>query len=61
MSAHLLCKAHVRAYALEISRRERAGKFTRVSAQFLLAIEAKTKAAIYSAVKAHPSLGVTLK
>ncbi len=47
--------------ALEVSAQHRAGKFTRVSKDFLDRIEAITKRAIVSEVRRHPSVGKTLK
>lgn len=38
-----------------------AAKFSRVSKEFVDAIEAATRAAIIARVKSHPSKGVTLK
>lgn len=52
----------VRQLALETARACRPhSRFTRVSKEFLDAIEAATRAAVVDRVKRHPSLGRTLK
>lgn len=56
----LLCRSKVKAFALEISRTKRAGKFTRVSKDFLDRMEARFKADIHSEIHRHPSVGKTL-
>jgi hypothetical protein len=55
-----LNRARVKKTALEIATEKRAQGFTRVGKSFLDRIEAKTRAAIYNEVMAHPSKGKTL-
>lgn len=57
----LLNHTHVRAFALEVSKQHRNGRFKRVSAEFMEKLEASIKARIVSEVTRHPSLGITLK
>ena len=57
----MIVKAKVKEYALKVSAEHRAGKFTRVSAEFLNRVEAKLKSSIYYEVMQHPSVGKTLK
>lgn len=57
----LINKKHVKEYALEISKTTRGGKFTRVSAEFLIHIEAVVKERIRSYVQSLPSVGKTIK
>jgi len=58
---NLINKQNVKKLALEISQRDRAGKFQRVSSDFLERIEGQLKQAVVSAVNSHPSVGKTLK
>lgn len=58
---NIISRANVKKLALEVSAQHRAGKFTRVSKDFLDRIEAITKQAIVSEVQRHPSVGITLK
>lgn len=58
---NIISRANVKKLALEVSQQNRAGKFTRVSKDFLDRIEAITKRAIVSEVQRHPSVGITLK
>lgn len=57
----LLNKSNVRKLALEHSAAHRAGKFNRVSKEFIEAVEANTRAFIAARVHSHPSIGKTLK
>lgn len=61
MKSNLTCFSHVRAYALEYAKFNRAKGFNRVSASFLEAIERMVKTAVESRVQHHPSKGKTLK
>jgi len=58
----IVSPSKVRQLALSVARvcRPTAG-FTRVSKEFIDAIEASTRAAITARVKSHPSKGTTLK
>ncbi len=56
----LLNAQATRAYALSFAEANRP-KFTRVSLEFLLRVEAQLKGFIQNEVQRHPSLGVTLK
>jgi hypothetical protein len=47
--------------ALDLSEATRAGKFTRVSGEFLERINTKLEALIRGEVHSHPSVGKTLK
>ena len=58
---NIISRANVKKLALEVSQQDRAGKFTRVSKDFLDRIEAITKRAIVAEVQRHPSVGITLK
>lgn len=60
MSA-LINKAQVKKYALHQSKERRGGKFTRVSAEFLEAINGAVIRAVIDRVHGHPSVGKTLK
>ena len=53
--------AAVRERALRASRELRAGKFTRVSAEWLAFIDARVDLVIEQEVRRHPTVGVTLK
>lgn len=57
----LINKKHVKQYALEISQSTRNGKFTRVSGEFLIHIEAVVKERIRTYVQSLPSVGKTIK
>ena len=57
----IISRATVKRLALKLSADHRAGKFTRVSKDFLDRIEAITFNAIVSEVRRHPSVGKTLK
>lgn len=57
----LIKASKVKAYALHISKQNRAGKFTRVSQDFLDRMEASLKRVIHDEIHRHPSVGKTLK
>jgi hypothetical protein len=59
-SFRLICVSKVKKFALEYAKANRAQKFTRVSEDFLVAIEAAVKTAVQSRVNQHPSKGKTL-
>lgn len=60
--ASLINKSAVKAAALAFALvRYPSGKFTRVSAEFLLGIEGETKRVIEARVNALPSVGKTIK
>lgn len=54
-------RQYVKDWALDYALTNRAHKFTRVSEQFLNAIETATKAAIIDRITRHPSKGKTLQ
>lgn len=56
----LLNAAHCREFILHYAAANRP-KFTRVSLDFLLRLEARLKVAVEDEIRRHPSLGVTLK
>lgn len=55
-----ICKSKCKQLALEISKQHKAGKFTRVSEEFLISCEIAVRNHILSKVKSHPSIGKTL-
>jgi hypothetical protein len=57
----IINRQNVKRLALEMSAAKRAGKFTRVSAEFIDRIEGRLKQFIASEVHQHPSIGKTLK
>jgi len=57
----LINKAQVKKYALHLSKERRNGKFTRISGEFLEAINGAVVRAIIDRVHGHPSIGKTLK
>lgn len=57
----LINKKHVKQYALEVSKSCRSGKFTRVSEEFLIYIDARVREEINRYIKQLPSVGVTIK
>lgn len=61
MKNPMIKRAHVKAFALELSQKNRAGKFTRVGQDFYDRAEAQLKNWIVDAVFRHPSVGKTLK
>ena len=58
--SHVINIDYVKRWALDYARTNRAHPFSRVSEQFLNAIEAATKAAIRDRIDRHPSKGKTL-
>lgn len=56
----LINRQAVRRHALELSRSQRLGKFTRVSREFLDSVEAAVRSHIAAQVRSHPSKGRTL-
>ncbi len=60
MNTPLINRSAVKKAALQLSKDTRAGKFTRVSAEFLERVNAATDAYIRQAVQSHPSVGKTL-
>lgn len=52
---------HTKQYALDVSTEVRQGKLKRVSQDFLNRIDAKARNLIVAEVKAHPSVGQTLR
>ena len=58
--ANLINRAAVRRAALEVAPTVRAHPVTRVSKDFLDAIETATRQAIVNRVSSHPSVGKTL-
>jgi len=61
MSTNLINKKAVKHMALELSKSTRAGKFTRVSGEFLIRMNSRLNAFIQEEVHRHPSIGKTLK
>ena len=61
MSTPLINRSAVKKMALNLSETTKAGKFTRVSSEFLDRINAKVAATVRSEVQSHPSVGKTLK
>jgi hypothetical protein len=59
--SRVINRAEVKRNALRVSREFRAGKFTRVSAQFIDLVEDNTRRFIYSQIMAQPSMGKTIK
>lgn len=57
----LLNKAAAREYALEQSRLQRNGRFTRVSKSFVDGLDAVLRTVIAERVRRHPGIGKTLK
>lgn len=55
-----LNRAAVRRFALQLSKDTRAGKFTRVSEQFLIDVNAAIAATVRHRVHSAPSVGKTL-
>jgi hypothetical protein len=56
----LICASKCKKFALEYAKANRAQGFTRVSEDFLIAIEAATRYAIQNRINHHPSKGKTL-
>lgn len=61
MNTPLINRQAVKRVALELSKTEKAGKFTRVSAEFLIRMNSRLDAFIRDEVASHPSVGKTLK
>jgi hypothetical protein len=57
----LINRQAVKRMALELSKANRAGKFTRVGSEFLIRVNARLAAFIREEVHRHPSVGKTLK
>jgi len=58
---NMIKRSAVRAFAMEVSQLARAGKFTRVSRDFLDVVDRRLAEIVESMVKSHPSKGKTLK
>jgi hypothetical protein len=54
-------RSSVRRLALDYSKTNRAGKFTRVSKEFFSRIDAQVRNIITAEVQRHPTVGKTLK
>ncbi len=61
MNTPLINRQAVKRMALELSKANRAGKFTRVSGDFLIRMNSRLNAFIQEEVHRHPSIGKTLK
>jgi hypothetical protein len=61
MNTPLINRQAVKRMALELSKSNRAGKFTRVSGDFLIRMNSRLDAFIQEEVHRHPSIGKTLK
>lgn len=59
--SRVINRAYVKTWALDYARTNRAHPFTRVSDDFLNAVEAATKSFIRHRIDSAPSKGVTLK
>ena len=59
--SHVINRAYVRQWALDYAKQNRSHKFTRVSEQFLNAVETATKSFIINRIQCAPSKGVTLQ
>jgi len=57
----LLNRSAVKKLSLHVSETERAGKFTRVSKEFMERINARLNNVIREEIHRHPSVGKTLK
>ena len=60
MNTPLINRSAVKKMAIQLSKDIRAGKFTRVSVEFLERVNAATDAYIRQAVHSHPGVGKTL-
>lgn len=58
--SRVINRAYVRSWALDYAKDKRLGRFTRVSEEFLNAVEASTKSFIRDRIDRHPSRGKTL-
>lgn len=56
----MICASKCKKFALEYAKANRAQGFTRVSEDFLIAIEVATRNAIQARINQHPSKGKTL-
>lgn len=56
----LICASKCKKFALEYAKANRAQGFTRVSEDFLIAIEATVRNSIQNRINQHPSKGKTL-
>lgn len=56
----LICASKCKKFALEYAKANRAQGFTRVSEDFLVAIEAAVRVSIQNRITQHPSKGKTL-
>lgn len=61
MNTPLINRSAVKKMSLQLSTDTRAGKFTRVSIEFLEKVNAATDAYIRQAVQSHDPVGKTLK
>lgn len=61
MKNPLIRRPHVKRFVLELSQKNRNGKFTRVGQEFYDRAEAQLKQWLVDAVFRHPSVGKTLK
>ena len=61
MNTPLINRQAVKRMALELSKANRAGKFTRVGSDFLIRMNSRLDAFIQEEVQRHPSIGKTLK
>jgi len=59
--SRVINRTYVKTWALDYADTNRSHKFTRVSEQFLNAVEANTKAFIRDRINRAPSKGLTLK
>jgi len=59
--SRVINRAYVKSWALDYARSNRCYPFTRVSKEFLDAIEGATKLAIRDRIMRHPSKGKTLQ
>jgi hypothetical protein len=58
----IVSPSKTREYALAMAQAHRpAAKFTRVSKEFIDAVEAQVKAVILQRIKSHPTIGITLR
>lgn len=58
---NIINRSAVKKLALQLSRDTRAGKFTRVSKEFLDKVNVRLESIIRTEVQSHPSIGKTLK
>lgn len=57
---NLICASKCKKFALGYATANRAQKFTRVSEEFLIAVETAVRNAIQTRINQHPSKGKTL-